>query len=399
MPRIALYSHDSMGLGHVRRNLLLAESLTTRDPTTTALLVSGVHLGAAFYMPPNVDCLTLPAIAKHAEDGAYGSRHLAVPLTRMTRLRMRTMRAALLAFDPDVVVIDNVPRGAMGEAEPALAALKARGRARLVLGLRDVLDEPETVVREWRRSGNHEAIARYYDQVWVYGDPAIYDLARECAFPPSTSSRIEYVGYLDRRRPCRLDGAAPAVDALPSEFALCMAGGGQDGSLPALAFARARSRQCPRIVVGGPFLPDAARRELRDLERTDPDLRVLDFVSDATSLIEKASRVVTMGGYNSVCEALAYAKPTLIVPREWPRREQAIRAERLATLGLADVLPWTEISDHAIRRWLETAVPPRPPVAMNFGALDRVGELVTGLLGARALPAWPAVIGGRLRAS
>ena len=397
MPRIAFYSHDTMGLGHVRRNLLLAEALTSRDASTTALLVSGVHLGAAFRMPPSVDCITLPALTKHDDDGTYGSRHLAVPLTRMTRLRMRTMRAALKAFDPDLVVIDNVPRGAMGEAEPALAALKARGRARVVLGLRDVLDEPEVVAREWRRSGHHEAIARYYDQVWVYGDPAIYDVAHECGFPSSTRCRLEYVGYLDRRRP-RRPVEAEATAALPREFALCLTGGGQDGSLLALAFARARTRRYPRVVIGGPFLPDATRQELRALARTDPDLHVLDFVSDATSLIERASRVVTMGGYNTVCEALAYSKPTLIVPREWPRREQAIRAERLAAVGLADILPWPEISDQAIRRWLEAA-PSHRGVAMNFGALERVAELVTGLLGVRRQPAWPAGIGRRQRAS
>src|SRR5205809_4234024 len=199
MPRIAFYSHDTMGLGHVRRNLLLAEAVTRHDWSTTALPISGVHIGAAFGMPPNVDCVTLPALSKNGADGTYGARHLAIPLTRVVHLRARTMQAALLAFDPDVLVIDNVPKGAVGEAEPALAALKARGRTSLVLGLRDVLDEPEVVAREWCRAGYHETIERYYDEVWVYGDPAIYDVARECAFPASTTSKIEYVGYLDRR--------------------------------------------------------------------------------------------------------------------------------------------------------------------------------------------------------
>src|SRR5512139_933789 len=188
-----------MGLGHVRRNLLLAEALTRHDPTVTVLLVSGVHIGGAFRMPANVDCLTLPALTKSDDDGAYGARHLAVPLTRVARLRSRTMRAALLAFDPDLLVIDNVPRGAMGEAEPAMVALKARGRARIVLGLRDILDDPAVVIREWRRSGHHEAIARYYDQVWIYGDPRVYEVAHECAFPATTTEKLRYVGYLDRR--------------------------------------------------------------------------------------------------------------------------------------------------------------------------------------------------------
>lgn len=399
MPRVAFYSHDTMGLGHVRRNLLVAGALTSSDPAMTALLVSGVHVGAAFPMPPNVDCVTLPAVAKQEQDGgAYGARHLAVPLTRMRRLRTRITRAALLAFDPDLVVVDNVPRGAMGEAEPALAALKARGRARFVLGLRDVLDEPERVAKEWRRSGHHEAIAQYYDQVWVYGDPGIYDVARECGFPLSTRRRIEYVGYLDRRSSAP-PADAGAIAALPRVFALCMTGGGQDGSALALAFARARSQACARVVVGGPFLPEPARRELRDLARVDQSLQILDFVADTSPLLEKASRVVIMGGYNTVCEALAYEKPALIVPREWPRREQAIRAERLARLGLADVLPSAQVSAEAVRRWLESPLALRPAIAMDFGALARVPELAARLLGAAARPMRSLETGGRLRAS
>src|SRR5260221_7751493 len=114
MVRIAFYSHDTMGLGHIRRNLLLASAVTAREQSTTALLVSGVHVGAAFQMPCRVDCITLPALAKRESDGTYESRRLGLPLRHLTRLRARTIRAALLAFDPDVVIVDNVPRGAEG---------------------------------------------------------------------------------------------------------------------------------------------------------------------------------------------------------------------------------------------------------------------------------------------
>jgi len=399
MPRIAFYSHDTMGLGHVRRNLLLAETFTSRDPATTALLISGVHLGAAFHMPPNVDCITLPALAKD-HDGAYGARHLSLPLTRLMHLRTRTIRAALLAFDPDLVVVDNAPRGAMGEAEPALAALKSRGRTRLVLGLRDVLDEPEVVAREWHRCGYHEAIARYYDQIWVYGDPQVYDVSRECGFPASTARKIRYVGYLDRRRLRTLGCSHDDVElSLPDRFTLCMSGGGQDGAALALAFGRARGAGLPRVILGGPFLPDATRATLRELAAEDASLQVIDFSSDATCLIERATRLVTMGGYNTVCEALVYRKPTLIVPREWPRREQLIRAERLCALGLADMLPSAQVTADALRRWL--GAPARPPRVgeVRFTALARVPELATKLLAPTLLPHASRTRQGRLLAS
>jgi predicted glycosyltransferase len=380
MPRIALYSHDTMGLGHVRRNLLLADALTAHDASSTALLVSGVHVGGAFAMPERVDCVTLPSLTKNDRDGAYGPRHLGVPLTHLQHLRARTIRTALRAFDPDLVVVDNVPRGAMGEMEPALAALKARGRTRFALGLRDVLDEPEAVAREWQRSGHHEAVDRYYDQVWIYGDRSVFDLARECRFPRTTAAKIEYVGYLDRRAV----GDAPSPDyALPQAFALCTAGGGHDGATLALAFAAATGARLPRVVLAGPFMPEAARRELHRIAALDPTLRVLDFVADAARLIGRATRVVTMGGYNTVCEALAYAKHTLIVPREWPRREQLVRAERVSSRGLADVLRWTDVDAERLTEWLDRPEPLRSRAPLPFTALDRVPRLVDHLLGRR----------------
>ena len=380
MSRIAFYSHDTVGLGHVRRNLLLAEALTKQVPATTALLICGTHLGAAFQLPPNVDCITLPGLAKTGDDGTYNPRHLAVALTRVRQVRARTTRAALLAFDPDLVVVDNVPRGALGEAEPALAALRTRGRARVVLGLRDVLDEPESVAREWRRSGHHEAIDRYYDQIWVYGDPRICDMVREYGFPATTASKIQYVGYLDRRSTSAAHTNGEELTSLPEHFVLCMTGGGQDGSALALAFARARTSPTPRVLVAGPFLPGDTLNALQALAATDSRLHIVEFSMCAERLMERSDRVVIMGGYNTVCEALAYNKSMLIVPREWPRREQAIRAARLSALDLAEVLPWSDVSPHAIGQWLERPVSPLQTRQLRFTALQRVPELVAELL-------------------
>jgi predicted glycosyltransferase len=56
-----------------------------------------------------------------------------------------------------------------------------------------------------------------------------------------------------------------------------------------------------------------------------------------------------MGGYNTTCEILSQAKPSLVVPREVPRLEQRIRAEVLSRQGLIEFLPWDELSPDAIR--------------------------------------------------
>ncbi|MDQ1664418.1 MAG: hypothetical protein QOH75_449, partial [Actinomycetota bacterium] len=61
---------------------------------------------------------------------------------------------------------------------------------------------------------------------------------------------------------------------------------------------------------------------------------------------------VTMGGYNTVCEMLAYRIPTLVVPRVRPRLEQLVRADRLAELGLLDVLHPDVVTPDRLTSWL-----------------------------------------------
>src|SRR5207249_1916175 len=147
-PRVALYSHDTMGIGHLRRNLLLAHTFARPPLSASVLLIAGAREAAAFPTPPGADWLTLPSLYKTA-DGGYRARALGASLEELIGLRAKILAAALRAFEPDVLVVDKEPRGAVRELDPALRILRARGRTRCVLGLRDVLDDPAAVRREW----------------------------------------------------------------------------------------------------------------------------------------------------------------------------------------------------------------------------------------------------------
>src|SRR5262249_40982218 len=157
--RIALYSHDTMGLGHMRRNHMIAQSLASSPLPASILLIAGAREASAFNLPPGVDYLTLPALHKEGND-QYATRSLDVPLEKLVEIRTATIAAALDAFDPDVLLVDKVPRGALCELQPGLELLRRRGRAFCVLGLRDVLDEPAATRREWRERNTDDALRR-----------------------------------------------------------------------------------------------------------------------------------------------------------------------------------------------------------------------------------------------
>jgi predicted glycosyltransferase len=386
-----LYSHDTMGLGHMRRNLLIAETLVGGGLDATVLLVCGAVQACALFLRAGIDCVTLPALRKQP-DGTYDSRHLDLPLDEVVALRARTIRGAVEAFRPDLLVADNVPRGALGELQPTLDDLAGRS-VPCVLGLRDVLDDPSAVAREWRRAHNERAIRDYYDAVWVYGDQALYDVAAECRFALPTRRKLSYLGYLDQRERLRHWTADALEDGLPEgPFALCTVGGGQDGDRLAEAFALARAPLgVRRVIVSGPDMDAASRERLHALARGDRSLTVVDFVREPANLVARAACLVSMGGYNSVCEALSFRKRALIVPRAAPRREQLIRAERLRDRGLVDLLHPEALAPHPISSWIAENVGRPGRNDVDFGGLDRVRQLARELLTRKAEgPRWRA---------
>src|SRR5258708_25833699 len=198
---IALYSPGIVGLGHLRRNLVISQVLAESSLQSVNLMVTEAREASAFVnsMPPGMDCLTLPGLSKSA-DGVCKPRYLDLPLKEVIKLRARTIRAALKEFKPDLLLVDNLPRGAYRELDPTLKQLKAGGHTRVVLGFRDVLDEPWSVHRDWFRWKFEEAINEYYDSIWGYGDPGVYDMLDEYRFPPSIASKISFVVYLHQRK-------------------------------------------------------------------------------------------------------------------------------------------------------------------------------------------------------
>jgi predicted glycosyltransferase len=355
--RIALYSHDAMGLGHMRRNLLIAQTLAGPALNASVLMIAGAGEATAFGMPPGVDCLTLPALRKEA-DGNYHSRNLSITLQELIALRSSAIRAALGAFRPDVLIVDKMPRGIGRELDATLEQLCAQGRTRCVLGLRDVLDDPETVHREWDRDGNEHTIRKYYDAVWIYGDPQVYDLVREYGLSADTAKKARYTGYLDQR--LRINAThGQRVDLLaslglpPGRLMLCLVGGGQDGSRLAEAFADAvLPHDAVGVILTGPHMPVEVQQRLHRRTSQNPRMRVLEFVPEPAHLMSRADRVVAMGGYNTTCEILSFGKPALLVPRVKPRLEQWIRAERLRDMGLLDVLHPDALHAHKLTEWL-----------------------------------------------
>jgi predicted glycosyltransferase len=386
-PRLLIYSQDGLGLGHLRRTTLLAAEFLASRPDGSVLTICDSPVGQFFAMAPGHDYLKLPSIRKRGP-GDWSPVSLASPFSAVRSLREATILTAATSFRPDVLLVDHMPHGAMGELVPTLEALE-RFPVRKLLGLRDILDAPATVRRRWSLEGAFEAVERHFDEVLVYGSRDVFDVGAQYHWPGRIRSRLHYCGYVCSPTSTSSPGAIRRRfrgDAEEGQLVVAMAGGGADAYhlFETLVRTVPLLRDQPRlrvVIVTGPFLPEDDRLQLLRLAEGLP-VTLIHSVDDSLSFLAAADLVVGMAGYNTTAEILGLGARALLVPRVGPSAEQRIRADRFAERGwvhtLAPQLLAPESLAVAVSQALESPIPAPRDLPDLRGRERAAARLLTG---------------------
>ena len=352
--RYLFYSHDGYGLGHVRRNSLTAQAVLDRDPAAHVSLVTGIDARPRWLREtPRLSVHRVPPLLKKT-DGSY--RHDGLSFEEAVRERERIFATLVDVERPDVIVVDRHPYGTAGELHAGLGAARGFGSA-LVLGLRDVLDEP-SVVREEMRGLGWAGVQDLYDDILVYGRRHFVDHEAEygLAYP------VHYCGWVvERSQGSRAD----------SNLLVVAAGGGGDGAAVFELGAQLLRRRADLVglFAPGPYADvEAVRRLGREVSGR---AHIVTHADACGRWFSRAEAILCMAGYNSTLEALASGQRPILMPRRRPRREQAIRAQRLAALGLADAVD--EGADAAEVAWLLARPRMLPEGALEAAGIDLDG--------------------------
>lgn len=385
--RAMFYSHDTYGLGHLRRTLTLVNQFAAKVPGISQLVVSGSPSAHRFSLPPRTDIIKLPSVTKDG-NGQYMSRSLDIELEALRNARRDILVSTAHHFQPDFLVVDHSPAGMKGEVVATLRHLReVAPDTRLVLGLRDILDDSATVRTQWARDGVYELLNDVYDLIMVYGKRETYDVVSQYGFSAKAEGKTRYVGYLGRDAGKRTRAEIrSSLNMQTSNLVLVTAGGGGDGKRMFEAVLRdlrmaPDANEMDVLIVGGSLMAESDRNALQQQVNRTPNTHYLDFTDDLTSYIGAADVVVSMGGYNSVCEILALGRKGIIVPRVLPRQEQLIRAEILSRMGYIEMLHPQDLTPmrllNQIRELL--AQPDRPIPALEMNGLDNVISAIDSL--------------------
>ena len=373
--RILVYSHDTFGLGHLRRCRTIAQSLVARRKGLSVLILSGSPIIGSFEFPTRVDFVRIPGVIK-LRNGEYSSLSLHMDISEVLRLRAGIIRYTAEAFAPDIFLVDKEPLGLRGEIQDTLLDLKARN-VRLVLGLRDVMDDSKLLAREWRRKNPLPALRDLYDDIFVYGLPEICNPLQGIDLPQAVFDKITYTGYL-RSRVSAGNPPASWSQLFDEPYVLVTTGGGGDGAdlvdWVLSAYEADADIPLPALIVFGPFMSPRRRQKFRARVDRLPRVEAITFDARVEHLMAKAAGVVAMGGYNTFCDILTLDKRAIIVPRRRPRLEQHIRASRAEMLGVVRML-----SDKTDRDPLRMAAALRELPAQRRPSATMVPGMLDGL--------------------
>ncbi|MFL5170797.1 MAG: glycosyltransferase [Microvirga sp.] len=353
-----------LGAGHLTRAAALARAFARAGHPTT--LVSGgmpaplVSLGeAALVQLPPVRTAGTDFSTLLDEAGArVGADRL--------NLRKCMLLDAFRSVRPDVVVTELFPFGRRvlaGEFMALVDAARAVApRPLIVASVRDILACP---AKSERIEEAHRRLGVLYDAVLVHGDPNLVRLERSWPLSREAAALVRYTGYVDE------GGAAVAEPTTAKRGEILVSGGSSAASLPlyraALAAAASVSERPWRVVVGA----GVAQPAFEDLRRTAPaHVAVERARPDFRALLARAAVSVSQAGYNTAVDLLRAGVAAVLVPFEAGHEtEQRLRAECLAALGLARLLPEAELAPatlaERVRIQLTGGAPPRPEIRLD----------------------------------
>ncbi|MDJ0519168.1 MAG: glycosyltransferase [Trichodesmium sp. MO_231.B1] len=387
-----VYSHDTYGLGNLRRMLTICRYLLEEIPKLSILLICSSPVVHSFRMPKGLDYIKLPCIARN-EFGELAVKYLEIEKEEMLKLRSELIKITTINFKPDVILVDKKPYGLQEELKDTLEQIKNSDYSpKVVLLLRDILDTPEKTIAEWKAKRYYEGIELFYDQVWVVGMQEVFDITKEYKFPAAISGKVKHCGYIRRRAEGKNRYEIRKELSLnpDQKFVLVTPGGGADGyhlidkyisgldHLP-------KQHKIRSLIICGPEMPQEKQQALYRKAKQYSRLKIIEFTDELTSYMNAADTIVSMGGYNTVCEILSFDKPAVIVPRTKPVKEQLIRAQSLDKIGLLKAIhPDLLNSENLIAAVLEELNnfgKNKPKLfSLDLNALPRIIELSYKLL-------------------
>jgi predicted glycosyltransferase len=389
--KILFYSHDTMGLGHLQRNHKIAFALKKSYTDLKISLVTGCSVTSHFKPIPNLEFIHLPPVRKVGKE-EYEAFDPENSFETVLEKRKSIILDSIKEINPDIFWVDHAPVGMKGELFPALRWITENAKnTAVILGLRDIIDHPDNVIPLWEEQKIFDILRSVYRKIFIYGDSRVFNPVKEYGFPADIAEKTSFTGYITNTNVDPPAGNS-GLELSDSGRVFVTIGGGEwageiiIGNL--FAAVRANNNRLPFdiTVVTGPFFPDELWSLYSEMAG-ELSLEMLKFVPDIRPYIYSSDLVVSTAGYNTVTDVISCGKRALFIPRIKFRREQLLRSERLAELGMVKTLSPEDVTpDLLIENIMRMLDDPRCPLEtarqkemIDLNGAEQVSEYIINL--------------------
>ncbi len=330
-------------------------------PRINILILTGSPIAGRFSFPEQIDFVRIPGMIKKTND-EYLPLSIKINARHALDIRKNIITATAKTFQPHLFLVDKEPLGLKKEVLPTLQWLRrCRPDTRSILGLRDIMDDAQSVKKDWKEKRVYQHLENLYSEIWIYGIQDFYDPIKEYEISDAISEKMHFTGYIPRKIPGK-----DAVRHIKKELGLqngerlvvVSTGGGGDGYRVMDNYLTALETFSSRlpfksVLITGPFMPKQDRNDVFRRARK-LGIRTYHFYRQMEKIFAAADIVVSMGGYNTLCEILGQGTISLVIPRETPRKEQIIRARAFHRQNLVDFIPWDDFTPRLLHEKLTT---------------------------------------------
>ncbi|MEA5466829.1 glycosyltransferase family protein [Leptothoe sp. PORK10 BA2] len=384
-------------MGHLVRCKEIISSLVKEFEVC---FVSGGQAVPGFQLPPEAEVVYLPAIWQQGADLLPVDPTLSLAVVKAQRTEL--LLAVFDRFQPDCLITECFPFSKMSmkyELNPLLKRAKESARpVKILCSLRDlIMTQPLFAgAKERREAKVCRLINRFYDAVLFHSDAGFQRLEDCFSRVSDLNCEIFYTGYVAQSAPAEQsptpDDIAGLSNPLPSIVA--SAGGGRHG-YPLLSAIIAASPRLGNVlphhiyVFAGPFMPDADFAQLQQAAAGRPNVTLRRYTSLLLNYLKKADLSVSLGGYNTTMNLLRTGVPSLIFPSPNLSQtdEQRLRAEKLANLGVVDLLTPEELAPETLTQIIQATLERQSFTAhqINLQGADNTANYIQKLLSVEAL--------------
>lgn len=381
---VFIVSQHSVGVGHLSRSTALAQALVEQTGCKVTLFSGGKSVPG--YAPPaGVRFIQLPAV----ERAEIGTMKFAVVGAGCSMEAIAAKRSSVLVeyfhkLRPAVIILEHypfVPERYAGCLDVFLETVNT--------------DQPDTVVISSVRSMPmgltnttaeevNQALRIRFDHVLHHADPRVFPVNNLGSYVQTALSSIPVTqtGFVRRPISANVGGECSGL--------LLTVGGGRDGCSLLLEWIEAAKSACddavfPLRVVCGPLMPAEDRKLIRS--QASEDVMVYEHVPDVTPLMLRSRAVVSMGGYNTINEAVSIEKPLLAFPRA-SSPEQTFQVQKYADKQLLlSGAPARSRSD--IAQLMRELLVFKPAFKPDCNGAQRSAHIIQRLA---CVSAWPSLV-------